>query len=98
MGLNHSCEINFMIPGHTTFSPDRFFGLIKTKYRHMNVSSLIEIAEVKTSTTGGNNKVYVIGNEDEQSRKSFSLLQLGRISVFILPDDTTNNFLPSLPI
>ena len=72
VGLNHSCELNFMIPGHTKFSPDRFFGLIKRKYRHTNVSSLIEIAEVvKTSTTGGNNKVYVIGNEDEQSTKPF---------------------------
>ena len=31
--LNHSCELNFMIPGHTKFSPDRgFFGLIKRKY------------------------------------------------------------------
>ena len=58
VGLNHSCELNFMIPGHTKFSPDRFFSLIKRRYRHTNVSSLIEIAEVvKTSTTGGNNKV-----------------------------------------
>ena len=31
--LNHSCELNFMIPGHTKFGPDRFFGLIKRKYR-----------------------------------------------------------------
>ena len=28
VGLNKSCELNFMIPGHTKFSPDRFFGLI----------------------------------------------------------------------
>ena len=25
-GLSTSCELSFMIPGHTKFSPDRFFG------------------------------------------------------------------------
>ena len=26
VGLNKSCELCFMLPGHTKFSPDRFFG------------------------------------------------------------------------
>ena len=45
-GLNESCELSFMIPGHTKFSPDRFFGMIKRKYRHTKVDSLAQIAEV----------------------------------------------------
>lgn len=70
VGLNHSCELNFMIPGHTKFTPDRFFGLIKRNYRRTNLSSLVEIAEVvRTSTAASNNKVYIIG--DEQSPKPF---------------------------
>ena len=64
MGLNEACELNIMIPGHTKFGPDRFFGLIKRKYRRTNLSSLAEIAKVvETSTAGGQNKAYIIGNE-----------------------------------
>ena len=63
-GLSKACELNFMIPGHTRFSPDRFFGLIKRKFRRSKVSSLSQIAEVvESSTTGGQNKAYVIGDE-----------------------------------
>ena len=65
IGLNKSCELSFMLPGHTRFSPDRFFGLIKRRYRRTDVSSLIEIAQlVEESTTGGQNKAFVIGSED----------------------------------
>ena len=65
VGLNKSCELSFMLPGHTQFSPDRFFGLTKRKYRRTKVSSLVEIREVvETSTTGGQNKAFVIGAED----------------------------------
>ena len=63
-GLSKACELNFMIPGHTRFSPDHFFGLIKRKFRRSKVSSLFQIAEVvESSTTGGQNKAYVIGDE-----------------------------------
>jgi len=65
VGLNKSCELNFMLVGHTRFSPDHFFGLIKRNYKCTRVSSLIEIAElVKNSTTCLQNKVYIIGGED----------------------------------
>ena len=64
VGLSKVCELNFMIPGHRRFSPDRFFGLIKRKFRRSKVSALIQIAEVvETSTTGGQNKAYIIGAE-----------------------------------
>ena len=43
VGLSKSCELNFMLVGHTRFSPDHFFDLIKRKYRHTWVSSLEEI-------------------------------------------------------
>ena len=50
-GLNESCEVCFMIPGHTKFSPGRFFGMNKQKYRHTKVDSLAQIAEVVNSST-----------------------------------------------
>ncbi len=63
-GRSKSCELSFMIPGHMKFSPDRFFGLIKRKYRRTDVSSLAEIAElVEESTQGGQNRAFVIGSE-----------------------------------
>ena len=59
-----ACELSFMIPGHTRFSPDRFFGLIKRRFRRSKVSSLSQIAEVvESSTTGGQNQAYIIGKE-----------------------------------
>ena len=64
VGLSKACELSFMIPGHTRFSPDRFFGLIKRKFRRSKVSSLTQIAEVvESSTTGGQNKAYIVGAE-----------------------------------
>lgn len=45
-GRNESVQISFMIVGHTKFAPDRFFGLIKKKYRYTFVSTLEEMKEV----------------------------------------------------
>lgn len=70
VGLNKSCELNFMLVGHTRFSPDHFFGLIKRKYRCTRVSSLTEIAE--KSTTYLQNKVYIIG--DESTSHPFAIM------------------------
>ena len=55
-GQSVSAEISFMIVGHTKFSPDRFFGLIKKKYKHTFVSTLDEIKELVTNSmlTGKN--------------------------------------------
>jgi len=64
-GLSTTCELSFMIPGHTKFSPDRFFGMIKQKYRHTKVDSLSQLADVvNSSRVGTNNMAYVIGHDD----------------------------------
>ena len=52
-----------MIPSHTRFSPDRFFALIKRRFRRSKVSSLSQIAEVVESSTTGQNQAYIIGEE-----------------------------------
>ena len=55
-GLSHKINLSFMIAGHTKFSPDRFFGLIKKSYRQTSVSTLYDIVKVvDASTTKGQN-------------------------------------------
>jgi hypothetical protein len=50
-GRNSKMKISFMIPGHTKFSPDRFFGLIKKLYRRTSVSSLPDIEKVVSNSS-----------------------------------------------
>ena len=49
-----------MIAGHTRFSPDCFFGLIKKSYVQTSVSTLCDIEKVmNASTTGGRVLLYL---------------------------------------
>lgn len=43
-GLHHAIEYNFLLAGHTKFSPDWCFGLVKQKTRKTFISSLFDIA------------------------------------------------------
>ena len=52
---NPTIKISFMIVGHTKFSPDRFFRLVKKKYRCTYVSTLDLEQVVKNSSVGGHN-------------------------------------------
>ena len=55
-GQNPTIMLKFIIPGHTKFAPDRFFGLVKRLYRHSCVSTLADFEEVvRNSTTRGQN-------------------------------------------
>ena len=45
-GLHHTISLHFMITGHTKFSPDACFGLVKRKFRKADVSSLDDLARV----------------------------------------------------
>lgn len=44
--LNTEVEMNFLVAGHTKFSCDALFGLIKKKFRVTMVSSLEDIVKV----------------------------------------------------
>ena len=50
-GLHQSIHLHFMIAGHTKFSPDACFGLIKRKLCRTNVSSLDDLARVVEEST-----------------------------------------------
>ena len=62
-GRNRSIKLSFMLPGHTKFAPDRFFGQVKKLYRRTSVSTLYEIEEVvRNSIIGGRNIPQVTVN------------------------------------
>jgi len=64
-GLHTNVHLHFMISGHTKFSPDWCFGLLKQRFRRTPVSTLADIEEVvRLSTVTGVNKPQLVGSED----------------------------------
>ncbi len=64
VGLHENITLNFLITGHTKFSPDWCFGLFKQSYRRNRVSCLNDIAEVvNKSTVSGVNVAQLVGDE-----------------------------------
>jgi len=62
-GLHKSVHLHFMLGGHTKFSPDWCFGLMKKKFRRTFVSSLPHLVQVvEGSTEGGLNKAQLVGD------------------------------------
>ena len=55
-GKHKSITLSFMLVGHTKFSPDGYFGLIKKRYRRSKVYTYDHLVDViNSSTTGGFN-------------------------------------------
>ena len=55
-GRSLNIKLSFMIAGHTKFSPDRFFGLIKKTYCNTSVYTMYDMERIViNSTTGGQN-------------------------------------------
>ena len=58
-------HLHFLLPGHTKFAPDWWFGLLKQKFRHTEVSTLSELQDcVQQSTVNGLNQVQLAGPEN----------------------------------
>ena len=61
-GLHDSILYSFLIAGHTKFSPDWCFGLIKQSFKRRYVSFLFDLMEaVDQSTVSGVNKAKLCG-------------------------------------
>jgi len=70
MGLHKKIDFSFMLPGHTKFAPDGYFGLIKMKYRRSKVYTYEQMAEViNASTPGRYNKCQMY--KDENGKVNF---------------------------
>ncbi|XP_076449423.1 uncharacterized protein LOC143285915 [Babylonia areolata] len=65
-GLHTSITVNFMPPGHTKFSPDWCFGLLKRCFRRTPVHCLEDLCRVVSSSTpeSGVNIPQLVGRED----------------------------------
>ena len=62
-GLHKEIQLNFMIVGHTKFSADWCFGLLKSHYQISQVSTLGDIEEVVKSSSDGINIPQLVGSE-----------------------------------
>ena len=62
-GLHQSIHLHFMITGHTKFSPDARFGLVKRKFRKSDVSSLDDLARV-VEESAACNICQLVGAQD----------------------------------
>ena len=66
-GRNQKIQLSFLIAGHTKFSPDGGFGLIKRKLKRTRVDCLDDIAEVVNKSSSMNHAVLV-GTENGPSQ------------------------------
>jgi len=56
VGTYNIIEVNFMVPGHTKFLPDGYFGNIKTLFRKTRVNTVDDVEQVvNKSTKNGTN-------------------------------------------
>ncbi len=63
IGLHDKIELSFLIVGHTKFSPDGYFGLIKRHYRRSQVYTYDQLSDiVETSSTNGHNGCVRVSN------------------------------------
>ena len=65
-GLHTNIELSFLVVGHTKFSPDGYFGLIRHRYRRSSVYTYGQLAKViEESSPNGHNicQLYLKGNK-----------------------------------
>jgi len=71
-GFHNQIKYCFMVAGHTKFSPDGFFGLIKLKMRNSEVQNLSDLVQVVSdSTIGGFNTAQTIYDSNGQQQVYF---------------------------
>ena len=63
VGLNDTITLSFMIAGHTKFSPDSCFGLLKQQFRKTCVDTLQDLSDV-VEKSASCNTVEMVGWED----------------------------------
>ena len=65
-GMCDHLELKFLLKGHTKFSPDGGFGMMKKRYRRANASTIEHVAdEVRKSTRETKrNEAIILGKED----------------------------------
>lgn len=57
MGYHDQIDFSFMVVEHTKFAPDGYFGLIKKKYRHSNVYTYNQMADIIDCSTNNRQNI-----------------------------------------
>ena len=65
-GLNSEIHLSFLLTGHTKFSPDAGFGLLKRTFRRTEVNCLADIAKV-VNESAAMNEARLVGNENGET-------------------------------
>ena len=63
IGKHKYITLSFMVAGHTKFSCDRHFGLIKKRYARSKVDTLLGVTRVVHGSTQGYNIPQLMKNE-----------------------------------
>jgi hypothetical protein len=58
-GLHDKIELSFLVVGHTKFSPDGYFGLIKRQYRRSQVYTYDQLSDIVESSSKNGHNVCV---------------------------------------
>ena len=96
LGLLHYIRFHFLITGHTKFSPDACFGLIKIKCRCTNVSSLDDLAHVVNESAACNLYQLVSGRYTRwPNHRAFP--RMGWVSLLPFSPPGWYQAVPSLP-
>ena len=67
-GLHDRIELSFLVVGHTKFSPDGYFGLIRRRYRRSQVYTYDQLARlINASSHNGHNKCQRYRESDKLS-------------------------------
>jgi hypothetical protein len=73
-GFHDRIEFSFLVVGHTKFSPDGYFGLIRKRYRRSNVYTYDDLVDtINHSTQGGHNicQRYAASGSSQKTRIVF---------------------------
>ena len=66
VGLHHSTTLSFLVVGHTRFSPDWCFGLLKQRFRRTKVGCLDDIVGV-VNTSAKVNVAQLVGTQEGEN-------------------------------
>ena len=76
VGLHTKITLSFLVVGHTKFSPDWCFGLLKQRFRRTNVNCLDDIAGVVDSSASVNIPQLVGSQEGEVVVKCYNWVEI----------------------
>ncbi len=72
IGIADHIELKFLLKGHTKFSPDGGFGLIKKRYRRVNAYTIEHVADevIKSTRESKRNDAVILENKDFRDWKT----------------------------